>query len=485
MPIRGSPRGRGPDARRNPRAPPEPASLRPPAGAASPRATASSSRASASMQRQLRGLPLRPRLLRSHRGGPVHAGGLGCLSGPLPRGDLHGKGLYEVDAFLRVCRAARAGERAPVARPLRGALRADGARLGCPARGRLSRERTRARAPPAPLDARRLADPRVALPLRPSRRGFARNRLPLVSQWKILDNLRRSLVAPALLALFAAAWTVLPGNPLVFTLGGLAVVGVPARRHAVPPAAEAHRVRLRRAGARLRARRARGRPRTVVRTGLPHARALLPFHAWETVHAVGLDAGPSRRHPAPPPRLGDGRHAGGCAAAGLLAGRRPRVRGRDGREPDRGGLRSSSGGGRSRGPPPFRSPCRSPSSWDLGVRSSRTGSASLTVRSRAGASARGPRGGCRRIAAKTWGYFETLVGREEDKLLLPDNVQHDRGGRRRAPDVAHERRDGAPVHALRARPRPRDCSRGGRSCRLERTLGTVESLEKHEGHLLN
>ena len=38
------------------------------------------------------------------------------------------------------------------------------------------------------------------LPVVPTRRGFAKNRLPLISQWKILDNLRRSLVAPALLA---------------------------------------------------------------------------------------------------------------------------------------------------------------------------------------------------------------------------------------------------------------------------------------------
>ena len=64
------------------------------------------------------------------------------------------------------------------------------------------RERPRARAPAAPLGARRLADPRLALPASSRRAdGFAKNRLPLISQWKILDNLRRSLVAPALLAL--------------------------------------------------------------------------------------------------------------------------------------------------------------------------------------------------------------------------------------------------------------------------------------------
>ena len=37
-------------------------------------------------------------------------------------------------------------------------------------------------------------------PFVPTARGIERNRLPLISRWKILDNLRRSLVAPALLA---------------------------------------------------------------------------------------------------------------------------------------------------------------------------------------------------------------------------------------------------------------------------------------------
>ncbi len=38
----------------------------------------------------------------------------------------------------------------------------------------------------------------------PTRGGLERNRLPLISRWKILDNLRRSLVAPSLVALFVA-----------------------------------------------------------------------------------------------------------------------------------------------------------------------------------------------------------------------------------------------------------------------------------------
>ena len=48
-------------------------------------------------------------------------------------------------------------------------------------------------------------------PFVPSRQGVKRNPLPLIGRWKILDNLRRSLVSPALLLMLVAAWTVLPG----------------------------------------------------------------------------------------------------------------------------------------------------------------------------------------------------------------------------------------------------------------------------------
>ncbi|WP_374689756.1 GH36-type glycosyl hydrolase domain-containing protein [Promineifilum sp.] len=46
---------------------------------------------------------------------------------------------------------------------------------------------------------------------------FRRNDLSLLGLWRIADNLRRSLLAPALFALLVAGWTVLPGSPLVWT----------------------------------------------------------------------------------------------------------------------------------------------------------------------------------------------------------------------------------------------------------------------------
>src|SRR6185369_10742025 len=60
-----------------------------------------------------------------------------------------------------------------------------------------------------------------------SRTGLQRNRLPLISRWKILDNLRRSLMAPATLAVLVLGWTVLPGDPVVWTAIGLAAIVLP------------------------------------------------------------------------------------------------------------------------------------------------------------------------------------------------------------------------------------------------------------------
>ncbi len=54
------------------------------------------------------------------------------------------------------------------------------------------------------------------------------NTLPAVSRWKILDNLRRSVLAPALVALFLAGWTVLQGSAIVWSVLSLLVLAFPA-----------------------------------------------------------------------------------------------------------------------------------------------------------------------------------------------------------------------------------------------------------------
>jgi len=58
-------------------------------------------------------------------------------------------------------------------------------------------------------------------------RAWLPNVLPLVERWKVFDNLRRSLTPIALVVLFVAGWTVLPGSAWVWTLFGLAVPALP------------------------------------------------------------------------------------------------------------------------------------------------------------------------------------------------------------------------------------------------------------------
>jgi cyclic beta-1,2-glucan synthetase len=57
--------------------------------------------------------------------------------------------------------------------------------------------------------------------------GMEKNRLSILSRWKIFDNLRRSLVEISQLALLVAGWTVLPGAPWRWTLLALGAIAAP------------------------------------------------------------------------------------------------------------------------------------------------------------------------------------------------------------------------------------------------------------------
>lgn len=61
----------------------------------------------------------------------------------------------------------------------------------------------------------------------PGPEGPERNRLSLVSRWKILDNLRRSTVELSQMLFLVVAWTALPGASLRWTLLGLGAVVAP------------------------------------------------------------------------------------------------------------------------------------------------------------------------------------------------------------------------------------------------------------------
>ena len=58
-----------------------------------------------------------------------------------------------------------------------------------------------------------------------------RNSLRLISRWKILDNLRRSLTAPAIVLWLLASWTIFPGSPTLWSLFVVVTMAFPVYLH--------------------------------------------------------------------------------------------------------------------------------------------------------------------------------------------------------------------------------------------------------------
>ena len=120
-------------------------------------------------------------------------------------------------------------------------------------------------------------------PFVPSRRGLKRNTLPLIGRWKILDNLRRSLVAPTLLVLMCAGWLLLPGPRGFWTAAVISVLAsqllpLVARLLIGPSRSQSIPVFLRN----LRHDVATALAQIVLGT------TFLAFHAFDTAHAIGL-----------------------------------------------------------------------------------------------------------------------------------------------------------------------------------------------------
>ncbi len=309
-------------------------------------------------------------------------------------------------------------------------------------------------------------------PLVPTPQGFVRNRLPLISQWKILDNLRRSLVAPALLAFFAAAWALLPGSPLVWTLVGLALVAFPfaaALFHLLErrPAHEPARVHLR---------------GVVEDLSATFAQALLtlvflPFRAWEMVHAIAVTLvrlGITKR------RLLEWETAAaqGVRTAGLVRqGVRPFFAEMAASPIAALGLLALTAAARP-GALPLALPFLA--LWAAAPACAYWLSRPTAPRERE--LSQEDRDLLRAVAQRTWRYFETLAG-PGDHWLPPDNLQEDR-----EPAVAHRTSPTNIGLGLLSTLAAHDLGLLATDAmveRLEGTLTTVEGLEHHEGHLLN
>jgi cyclic beta-1,2-glucan synthetase len=305
----------------------------------------------------------------------------------------------------------------------------------------------------------------------PTPEGSARNRLPLISQWKILDNLRRSLLAPTLLTYFAAAWTVLPGRPLLWTLAGLAVVGFPivaalaqVTRWFHRPAGEPVRVHLRGLGSDL---------------STPFAQVLLtlvflPFHAWQMTHAIGLTlvrlvftqrwllewetaAAQSARSAGE----GLGSFLAKMAASPLVAL-----------------LLGATVAASHRAALPVALPFLA--LWLAAPFVAHRLSRAIVARRRELSPA--DREFLTAVATRTWAFFDHVLG-PEDHWLPPDNLQADRD-----PPVAHRTSPtniGMGLLSILAAHDLDLLPFADMVARLDATLSTAESLERHEGHLLN
>ncbi|MBI5836097.1 MAG: hypothetical protein HZB25_02520 [Candidatus Eisenbacteria bacterium] len=311
------------------------------------------------------------------------------------------------------------------------------------------------------------------LPLVPTRRGLERSRLPLISRWKILDNLRRSLVAPALVAMLASAWTWLPGSPLGWTLAALAVLGFPLLPPLVhlargPGAQQPFGVYLRDVWSELETAGAQVLLQVM----------LLASHAYEMVHAIILTL---VRMVITQRRLLEWETAAATAArsAGLLARQGPRVFVVEMWAGPAAALAVLLG------VLPLRAtalPLALPflAAWLASPMVAWWLSRPVVPRRLALGAADAAQ--LRRIARRTWHYFERFVT-EQDHWLPPDNAQF-------APDlrVAHRTSPTNIGMGLLSTLAAHDLGYLGDTelaDRVGNTLATVEALERHEGHLLN
>ncbi|MCC6990501.1 MAG: DUF3131 domain-containing protein, partial [Acidobacteria bacterium] len=306
-------------------------------------------------------------------------------------------------------------------------------------------------------------------PVVPSRGGLVRNHLPLLARWKILDNLRRSLLPPATLLLLVLGWTLLPGRPGAWTAMALAAMAFPLVTRAFellrgPLAGQGWGVYLREggedladAGARMGLQvtfmaheaieRVHAIGTTLIRLVVTKRRLL----EWETAATSAARVGALRlatfvRDMAASPAL-----AVAILAAVLVA--RPAA------------LAVAA--------PVLLLWLAAPSiAWALS-RPTRTERLPLPATDRAY---------LLDVARRTWAYFDTFVT-AGDLFLPPDNVQIH-------PDqvIAHRTSPTNIGLSLLGTLAAHDLGfidTDGLTRRIDATLSTIEGLQRHEGHLLN
>ena len=306
-------------------------------------------------------------------------------------------------------------------------------------------------------------------PFVPSRTGMRRNRLPLVSRWKVFDNLRRSLMAPATVAVLFLACTILPGNPFAWTAIALAAIALPSCLRVLqlaggPPRLQSWPAFLRTAV-------------TELDTDLARALLQLAFlanQAAETVHAIAVTL----------VRIGITKNRlleWETAAASAHRGGLPRVT-KFLADMIASPLLALSALAFIIGIHPQALPASMPVLMLWAVAPLVAFALSRPVPNRRAVLNTEDREFLQGIARKTWQYFETYVG-PKDHALPPDNVQI-------VPEltIAHRTSPTNIGMSLLADVAAHDLGfidTDALARRIDATLTTVEGLERFEGHLLN
>ena len=303
------------------------------------------------------------------------------------------------------------------------------------------------------------------LPVVPTRAGWRRNDLPLIARWKIFDNLRRSLSAPAMVALLLAGWLWLPGSAWAWTAATLAPVWFPVADqvrallasvwHAARWRAALEEVRLAAARAALQvvflASDARDHLHaiivTLVRVGFTRERLL----EWETAAAAARRSGPPRLGAfATRMRTSPLVAAGAVTAVALI---NPRA---------------------------LPAALLVAGAWAAAPAIAFL--LSRPARSRRDVLDDDDRAFLLAAARRTWRYFEVFAG-PGDHALPPDNVQMTPD-----PRVAHRTSPTNIAMSLLAAVSANDLGfieLDDLAERIDATLTTVERLERSAGHLLN
>ncbi|HUG53050.1 MAG TPA: glucoamylase family protein, partial [Vicinamibacteria bacterium] len=306
-------------------------------------------------------------------------------------------------------------------------------------------------------------------PFVPTRGGaWERNRLPLISRWKIFDNLRRSLVPPATVLLLLAAWTVLPGSATAWTAAVLLAMAFPVyplvlRTLAGPRRHQPSAVFLRAMWEELRT--------ALARVALQIT--FVAYHAHQMVHTIGLTL---VRLVLTQRRLLEWETAAAAARA-HGTGVRAFVA-----EMKASPSIALAGLGLILLVRPAALEVALPVLMLWAVAPLLAYDLSRPVPPRRRELAPEDRRLLRRAARKTWRYFETLAG-DEDHGLPPDNIQEVP-----EPRIAHRTSPTNIGMGLVAALAAHDLGFVATRELVERTekaLDTVEGLERHGGHLLN